>query len=755
MDFRIRSQATQPLQPGRSPTSQAAKRTSPLEESPARPAALREIRAMAVEPAPYLRSELKLEDPGLENPRPENPGLEAHPDFLALRARGNLKPEVLAQLQLLRTQPLAAGIDRSALLATALQELADPERIGQGSRHTCAAAVVQAKLAQDDPCEYLRLLSGLASPAGEVTLANGDTMRRDANWRVDSGRSLTGDLMQPAFMQYATGSYDSRSDTRATADGRGQGLYATEQTELLNALSGKQNATVFGNGPKVLGAMQKVLGKGQTVPVVLSVRARATGELKAHSVLVERMQDGQVTFLDPRGRRHTLGLEAFTGRLQSASLPKALVAASLLKASADKRGELAGLPDLWGMVVSGAKAMGGALQEHVVKPVMEHVIQPVVEHVIVPVWEKGVEAARWVDANKEALLGIGAIACAVIPGLQLVSLILAAASAVDSARELYEGIKSGDWKRGLQGAAGLLGAAAAAIGGPLLSKVIGGGATGLARMASGLSRLANGLSDLADVFNDKLDASTRFGRLLSFLAKGVGGSSAAMGESFERAAATFTAVAEKSSNYYDRSVSVFKALTSGPLTLDSGVAVLAGSLSLAGDLNRDHANRENLRFEPGQEKGRQETEQFKNAASYLEVGHTAAKGLFSGDPKQLPGALKTSVALASRIHQDSGSEDQAVKDRLNRSAEYMEQGHHLLNADAGAQAKAAWAIGRKVTEDTGFDWSGVPGVPWIDDRKKAAEQWSEERGRQAEHWTQDRLTEAQRWWDDQFKERTP
>lgn len=764
------------------------------------------------------RQTLPLDAPGRVTGRlgAERPGsLDANAALRRLKARGKLTPEVRARLRTLATQPLAPGIDRRALIGAALAELADPERVSQGSRQTCAAAVVQAKLAQDDPAEYLRLLSGLAAPAGEVTLASGEVLTRDPNWRPASGRSPTGDLLQPAFMQFATGSYDSRTDTRAVGAGRAQGLYAAEQARLLGAITGMETATVFGNGPQVLDALQRAITGGRSVPVVLVGPPDAKGRRTAHDVLVERIQDGRVTFVDPAGKRRSMRLEAFSAMLESASLPKALVSAALLASSAGRKGSLAGDFDFWGAITRGAKAVadgfnehiarpvvsvvqggvqalhdhvvrpvaeafataGNALQEHVIQPIahaaeplMTYVFQPLYDYVLRPLYESFLRPLAadvlwpawqyvyrhaqvvkdFLEKNKDTLMSLGAIACAVTPGLNAVALVLAIGGAIEGGQKVLAGLKSGDWKLALVGAGELLAAAGTAIGGPILSRAIGTGAQAMARLAGGLAKLAGSAAALADVCDERLDATTRFGRLLSMVALGVGGGASALGEGAEKAAAGFAEIAQKANGYYDRTVQTYAALMKGEANWKQ---TLGMSLVLAADLHQE------VRQDAS---GKRLTYQLKSTADYLAAGSQLWDGVHRPDPSLDPEAMGSMYSLAARLDRDvrndwngevpSGAEQgQAGSDRYAYTADLWRQTKGLGAGSPLDQVQAAWNVAKKAGESKGDEQLAQWLRRWTGD----LEAWGTQQGEVAKEWAACQIEAAWKWWAQERRQPTP
>lgn len=790
MDFRIHSPATRPLHGNR------PRQTAPLHAAPDTP---RETRRLGA-------------GEGLRRPTGD---LTQSADFRALQARGALTPEVLAQLKTLATQPLAEGIDRRTLIATLLSELADPERIAQGDRHTCAAAVVQAKLAQDDPAEYLRVVAGLASPAGRVTLANGDVLRRHADWRVAGGRSLSSDLLQPAFMQYATGTYDVRSDTRATANGRGKGLYAAEQSRLLSAVSGTASVSVFGNGPQVLDAMQRALDQGHDVPVVIKIRDRDTGQLQGHSVLVEAIRDGQVTFLDPNGKRRSVSLEAFTSRLQSASLPAGLVPPSLLKASEGEQGVLAGNPFV-DFFANGAKAVGQALEEHVARPavqavttavqaVNEHVVQPVANaigqagafvqeqivrpvqenvldpvakaigpvtdwlstnvfqplyvhvleplavNVLWPVWEfvgdNARKAKEELEKHQEMLKNIAMIACLVTPGLNALALAIAVSEAIEGGRELLDGLKQGDWKQALTGTAKLFGGLATAVGGPILSKVVGSGAQAMARLLTGVSKLASAGAALADVCNERLDPATRFGKLLSTVVLGVGGTASVLGEQAEKAATGFTEVAQKANAYYDRSITTYRLLMDGKADWRSGLSQVIG---LAADVHQD------LSDDPASKRLRN---QFREGAHVLTEAPKVWEALTRPDAPADVDSVVGFVNLGTRLHRDvlndwnpeADEVGKAERQRMDHAAALWRESKGLQKGEPLDQVQAAWSYLKKV----GASKSDDQLTQWLRGWTTDLESWGEGQGQAAKEWAAGQIRDAWQWWTEQRQAAAP
>lgn len=154
---------------------------------------------------------------------------------------------VLDGLHNLATQELGEGIDRQQLLSDVVQEIAVPESIAQRTFGTCAPTATEIQLAKDNPAEYVRLISGLASPEGEVTTLGGDVLRvEEGAVGGDSKRSVSQQLLAPALMELGNGDleYSNEEDGNYDENGerRGAGLSARGVDTLLESLYGRDFA---------------------------------------------------------------------------------------------------------------------------------------------------------------------------------------------------------------------------------------------------------------------------------------------------------------------------------------------------------------------------------------------------------------------------------------------------------------------------------------------------------------------------------
>lgn len=687
MEIRSTRVPTQPLL-GTSPLGAAPSTETPAAPSPgeAAPKGAHDTNTLS---AKGQHSELTLEA------QREAFGFEANPHYQTLKAAGKVTPDVMAELSRLSIRPLADGIDRRALIDQVLQDLANPADINQGSRQTCAATVIQTALALDDPAAYLKLVGGLASPEGKATLANGDTVSRDPNRGRNGGKSLTGDLIQPAFMQYATGgAYDSITDTRKTANGNQQGLYADEQDKLSIAVTGKQTEAVFGNSPALMQAVAAATANGQPVSAILN-----RGNGKSHAVLVESIKDGKVTILDPLAGRKTLGLAEFQSQLQSVSLPKDRITASLRAASeqnrAGGRGVLAtGFLDCINpinLVKKGVEAVTHVAQATVA--VVTSTVQKTAEvatNVLTAVGSAVSNAVTGtVQAGSAFLQGVAtvggtlghlwnqygsyvmmgaSIASMFIPGMQIVTLGLAAYQAFQSGGMLLEGIQTGDLKKSLLGVAGIA-AAFSGGAGALGAKVLGNGAMAAANLAGKVGNIAKQVVAFTDAIQEGNP-----GKVLGALAGVVGGGAAMIGSEAEAFVKGATDFAEKASAYGQKAEVLYRALTTG----DFNAATLATGLAsdLVGDFGGNAEVQANL----------------KRASTVIGSGLKAADALQHGDlGKTLELTLSAGATLGIQLPQNE------ALDKVARLFNLSARGHDAIQRrDVNGARSALRELGREL-----------------------------------------------------------
>lgn len=245
---------------------------------------------------------------------------------------------LLSNLSTLAKQPLADGFNRQELLADVLAQVEDPINVAQEQQNTCGPTTGQLVLARQEPAEYVRLAAGLASPGGSVTLRNGDTIKREADWNDvnDDGRTIANRLFQSALMEYANGEFDYSNvkDTRRAQLGSLEldipGLLPDEMVKLVENLTGRDytvNYSLMSDkvSPEFEAALEKA-GPGSEVPVLInySVDGGGVKETSPHYVLVTGYdaESGMVSVSNPWGREEKIALAELQSHL-IAAMPQA------------------------------------------------------------------------------------------------------------------------------------------------------------------------------------------------------------------------------------------------------------------------------------------------------------------------------------------------------------------------------------------------------------------------------------------------
>ena len=104
---------------------------------------------------------------------------------------------------------------RTRLAGNLMRNVANPGRINQGLKGTCAVTTVESYLAERYPAEYCRLALGLLAPLGEVELRGGGILMRDEEsiaWSEgEARRSPISRLLQVAAMELAYPDLDYRN----------------------------------------------------------------------------------------------------------------------------------------------------------------------------------------------------------------------------------------------------------------------------------------------------------------------------------------------------------------------------------------------------------------------------------------------------------------------------------------------------------------------------------------------------------------
>lgn len=244
----------------------------------------------------------------------------------ALLDRDSTGRTTLDQLHQLATGPIdpkfaANHVSRNELLTSAIQEIGRPGEINQHSKGTCTVTSVSYALAQRNPAEYARLVTGLASPGGEVKMRNGEVLKRNETGIAPdtaTGRSPTERLLQSSLMEYGNGAlytYDNNKDEHSGIAGpltrvvsgwgqilgvnggtSGHGLADVGTRDVYNAVFGA-NARVIKSdaGGRAIADLANV----KPNEAMLSIKWGSGG----HEVTFDRLEGDRVYFRNPWGGR--------------------------------------------------------------------------------------------------------------------------------------------------------------------------------------------------------------------------------------------------------------------------------------------------------------------------------------------------------------------------------------------------------------------------------------------------------------------
>jgi hypothetical protein len=232
---------------------------------------------------------------------------------------------LLANLHTIANQELAPefekmGITRDQLLDSIMTEAGDPGKINQDQHGTCAATSLQYLLCDENPAEYVRLMSGLLSPEGKATMRNGPVLVRDANSIAPDNsinRSVSERIFQAAMMEYCNGdlNYDNSSDID-------KGLRPAEIIRGAQALFKQLYEPYTGDKPGILGSLIEISAfnglekyvKDDKQDIVDKLMERSSFNTLAgidlgepHMVVVKRVENGRVYYRNPWGPTYLRG----------------------------------------------------------------------------------------------------------------------------------------------------------------------------------------------------------------------------------------------------------------------------------------------------------------------------------------------------------------------------------------------------------------------------------------------------------------
>jgi hypothetical protein len=219
---------------------------------------------------------------------------------------------LLDELAAINAGAVAGGIDKAELLSDLIQELAMPSAINQWNRGTCTVTTLQIFMALKRPAELVRIIGGLASPAGTANLASGQTVRRFPGTETSDGtqRTISTRLWNPAMMQLVLGRGVNNSQNDP-------GLTASEVAKAYQAVTGKttRTYTVSRDGfDTVIEHIREATARGLPVPI-----GRSWGN-GGHELLVTRVVGDRLYMDNPQGTEDSITIDELRSVLWSTNV---------------------------------------------------------------------------------------------------------------------------------------------------------------------------------------------------------------------------------------------------------------------------------------------------------------------------------------------------------------------------------------------------------------------------------------------------
>ena len=238
---------------------------------------------------------------------------------------------MLANLSDLAGQPLNTRLYGATsgpqLLDQALLQVANPDRVAQGSAPTCTVTSMQFELVRDEPAEYVRLLAGLSGPTGRATMVGGGELKLlpDSVNTMDK-REASQAIFQDAAMDYGNGAdvYDAKRAISLNAAGDYPGLMPKQQTTMLRELFGVKYETKTletpGSRASALQQLRDYVSVGKNRPVLLEIDQ---GNFN-HVVTFEMEKNDRVYFRDPYGQLRSMPDAAFIDHVVAVHKPQTM-----------------------------------------------------------------------------------------------------------------------------------------------------------------------------------------------------------------------------------------------------------------------------------------------------------------------------------------------------------------------------------------------------------------------------------------------
>jgi hypothetical protein len=198
----------------------------------------------------------------------------------------------------------AGKFDKNKVFELFIKGIDNQKTISQKTSPTCAATTIQILLSRHYPSEYTRIVTGLCSKDGKVTLRNGDVMqRKDGAADVGlTGRSQLDAAVEDSFMEYANGEliYDAVSqESRKSNENTGgyKGLYNNNIEKLADAvLPYKSKTLLFDQSKNQVQTVEKALNEVGALPVGLN-----WSKSGQHEVLLVGVDDKNAYIINPQG----------------------------------------------------------------------------------------------------------------------------------------------------------------------------------------------------------------------------------------------------------------------------------------------------------------------------------------------------------------------------------------------------------------------------------------------------------------------
>lgn len=185
-------------------------------------------------------------------------------DSLALVAEGAL------------WDPFALQPGRTRLFGELVLNLAQPRRINQGLKGTCAAACIEGYMAERNPAEYARIVAGLVTRDGRATLPSGDSLVCDEDVLdpnpFERNRNPVSRIFQAACMDFAYPNMDYDNVIDGYFDGDtnvGSGLEMNAFERLLQAVTSESWKTISLGHSKMSQLLAKAGMNTQHMPDIL------------------------------------------------------------------------------------------------------------------------------------------------------------------------------------------------------------------------------------------------------------------------------------------------------------------------------------------------------------------------------------------------------------------------------------------------------------------------------------------------------